>query len=77
MSPVGKIEIYQGKKLIFKGILNSNKINNIEIDNNNSSNELNDEYKIREIFILMPKNLVFLQSIRKKFKIYFKKDSIK
>ena len=48
VSPVGKIEIYQGKKLIFKGILNSNKINNIEIDNNNSSNELNDEYKIRD-----------------------------
>ena len=33
ISPVGKIEIYQGKTIIFKGILNSNKISNIEITN--------------------------------------------
>ena len=40
ISPVGKIEIFQEKKLIFKGILNSNKISNIEISN--YKNEIND-----------------------------------
>ena len=46
VSPVGKIEIYQGKKLIFKGMLNSNKISNIEIvkeKNNINVNKYNDE----------------------------------
>ena len=47
ISPVGKIEIYQGKKLIFKGILNSNKISNIEIIK--SKKNENDNYDNQEI----------------------------
>ena len=44
VSPVGKIEIYQGKKLIFKGILNSNKISNIEIiKNKKNMNDYNNQ----------------------------------
>ena len=43
ISPVGKIEIYQGKKLIFKGILNSNKISNIEIINKKNENIYNNQ----------------------------------
>ena len=48
ISPVGKIELYQEKKIIFKGILNSSKISVINIINkkekieNNSINELKD-----------------------------------
>ena len=52
VSPVGKIEIYQGKILIFKGILNSNKISNIEIvnkQNNNFNQEIQDLNDINEI----------------------------
>ena len=44
ISPVGKIEIYRGKILIFKGILNSNKISNIEI-----TKEKNNKYNNQEI----------------------------
>ena len=49
ISPVGKIEIFQAKKRIFKGILNSHNISNIllphpknEINNNKDIQELND-----------------------------------
>ena len=55
ISPVGKIEIYQGKTLIFKGILNSNKISNIHILNNQNNydnqekQDLNDINEIMEI----------------------------
>ena len=47
ISPVGKIELYQEKKMIFKGILNSNKVSIISMQtekekNNNSINEIKD-----------------------------------
>ena len=48
ISPIGKIEIFQEKKLIFKGILNSSKISKIVLKNNeNESNDNN--FSIKEI----------------------------
>ena len=46
ISPVGNIEIFQEKKLIFKGILNSNKISTIVLKNNeNGINDINNNIK--------------------------------
>ena len=59
VSPVGRIEIFQSKKLIFKGILNSNKISNIVLSNiknerNNikEMNNINDINDINEISVI-------------------------
>ena len=43
ISPVGKIEIFQAKKLIFKGLLNSSKISTIVLSNlQNGKKDIND-----------------------------------
>ena len=56
VSPVGKIEIYQGKKLIFKGNLNSTKVSNIEIMNDKKSIDNNDNKEIEELNEVMTMN---------------------
>ena len=63
VSPVEKIKICQSKKLIFKGILDSNKINSIEIPNykneesyNNSIHEIKDLNDLNEISIIKYNN---------------------
>ena len=61
ISPVGKIEIFQAKKRIFKGILNSHNISNIllpspktrnEINNNNNNKDIQELNDINEISII-------------------------
>ena len=62
ISPVGKIEIFQAKKLIFKGILNSNKISNIVLSNikkeiyENNIKDIPGQNNIKEINININNN---------------------
>ena len=67
ISPVGKIEIYKGKILIFKGILNSNKISNIAIvnkQNNYNNQEMQDLNDINEIMEIDNENNNYLSNNR-------------